>query len=72
MATTKSIEIRQALVNYAMSVIRKQTPGQTEDAYRLAESRLKTRIVRRRRGNSAEYTLSIPEFNLMLARTEVL
>lgn len=72
MASEKSIEIRRALVNSAMAVVRVETPGKTEDEYRRAESRLQTSIIRRRRGNRAEYTLSLPEYNLMLACTEVL
>lgn len=63
-------EQHRALVAYAMSVVRDKFPGKTEDEYRRAESTLKTSVKRIRRGNKVHYTLSIPELNLMLARTE--
>ena len=63
-------EQHRALVAYAMSVVRDKFPDKTEDEYRRAESTLKTSVKRMRRGNKIHYTLSIPELNLMLARTE--
>ena len=72
LGTTQSKAIRTQIVADAIAAVRLAAPTFSEDAYKRAESRLKTSIKRVRRGNRVEYTLSVPEYNLTFTHTETL